>query len=554
MADATGEASGAPTVGALRALHLAIGALALLACTFEPPLAEPPPGPRLPFGLMIPPLAPLVESSSTKEFEDPGSLVAYHGMGCAESDESKDPVTLLVKQSQEIPRTMDHAAVILNGWNFLYLVGDHEVLGLVTGIFDIQRTVRDDGNHVLEWQAFGLIRDGNYDDPFRWCYHFTVVAWDGDAYAARVDQRDARGFFGDARGREVPFGWQTALSYHPSFVEVYPPGSAVAMILPRGFGFAWPEPNEDHNLLQLAYNLDPGAAFIADGKQYSTPSPNLGGADRAGRTYYSWETKTVFKDNALRRPYFTGELVSVASGPSLEAVQPPFTIVPLEDHSNCVPLGEEGLDRRSVRGLPYDVAIPVLTGWELAYVCNDQQVQAIGAWIGGFAYDPATSELRSDGRLAYTVRTLLHDRNGRDVQHSRHRVSVLGFRKMPPPPPAPSLSVLPDVMRFPYPDHRGRQATTRNALLTNFGNAAADRLAVAIVGPDASVFQLVSQHPAPYTLTPGSDELFTVRFAVPCGSPAPAASMSATLRIDTTEGRLEVPLSGQPYACATPEG
>jgi hypothetical protein len=107
---------------------------------------------------------------------------------------------------------------------------------------------------------------------------------------------------------------------------------------------------------------------------------------------------------------------------------------------------------------------------------------------------------------------------------------------------------------LPYPDHLGRPATTRNALLTNYGNAAAARLAVAVVGPDASLFQLVSQHPAPHTLAPGADELFTVRFAVPCGDPAPAASMSATLRIDTTEGRFEVPLSGQPYACASPEG
>lgn len=196
----------------------------------------------------------------------------------------------------------------------------------------------------------------------------------------------------------------------------------------------------------------------------------------------------------------------------------------------------------------------MLTGWELGYGGNDQQVQEIGVWIGGFDYGPATTQLQSNGRLSYTVRTVLHDRNGVDVQHSRHRMSMLGFRKMPPPPPAPSLSVLPDVMRFPYPDHRGRPATTRNALLTNFGNAAADRLAVSVLGPDASVFQLVSQHPAPQTLAPGADELFTVRFAVPCGSPAPAASMSATLRIDTTEGRFEVPLSGQPYPCVTSEG
>jgi hypothetical protein len=386
MAGVLAHAKRAPTTHAFRALQLGIGALALLACTFEPPPAQVPPGPLLPFGLRTPVLAPLLDSSSTKAFEDPGALVAYHGTGCAESDESKEPVTLLVKQSQEIPSAMDHAAVILNGWHFLYLYGDHEVLGLATGIFDVRRTVRDDGGHLLEWQAFGVIRDGNYDDPFGWCYHFTVVAWDGDAYAAQVDQRDNTGFNGDPIGREVPFGWQTALSFHPSFVEAYPAGSAVAMILPRGFGFAWPEENEDHNLLQLAYNLDPGAPSIAEGRQYSSPSPDLGGADRGGRAYYSWETKTVFKDNALRRPYYSGELVSVASGRGVEAVHPPFTVVPVEDRSNCVFFGNEGLDRRTVRGLPYDVAIPVLTGWELAYGCDDQQVQEIGAWIGGFHY------------------------------------------------------------------------------------------------------------------------------------------------------------------------
>ena len=38
-------------------------------------------------------------------------------------------------------------------------------------------------------------------------------------------------------------------------------------------------------------------------------------------------------------------------------------------------------------GLPYDVAIPVLTGWELSYGCDDAEVEEIGAWIGGFAYD-----------------------------------------------------------------------------------------------------------------------------------------------------------------------
>ena len=127
-------------------------------------------------------------------------------------------------------------------------------------------------------------------------------------------------------------------------------------------------------------------------------------------------------------------------------------------------------------GLSYDVAIPVLTGWELSYGCDDAEVEEIGAWIGGFAYDPATSELSSDGLLAYTIRTVLHDQRGVDVQHSRYRVGVLGFRKMPPPPPAPRLFVVPDVLRFPFPDHLGRPATRRSALLSNYGNVPADRL------------------------------------------------------------------------------
>lgn len=114
MAQALAEASNGATRDAVRAFQLGLGVLALSACTFEPPPADVPPGPRLPFGLLVPP---------------------------------------------------------------------------------------------LEWQAFGLIRDGGYDDPFRWCYHFTVLAWDGDVYAAQVDQRDNRGLNGDPVGREVPFGW-----------------------------------------------------------------------------------------------------------------------------------------------------------------------------------------------------------------------------------------------------------------------------------------------------------------------------------------------------------
>jgi hypothetical protein len=477
--------------------------------------------------------------------------VAYQGVGCAESDQSVAPRILLVKQSQEIPSTLSHAAVVLSGWHFRFLQGDHELLGLATGIFDIKRSGRDDTTHLLEWQAFGVMRDGNFGDPFRWCYRFTVLAWDSDAYALQVDQRDTHVFNGDAVGRDVPFGWETALSFHPSYVEVPSGGSGSTVILPRGFGFAWLGDDEDHNLLQLAYNLEPGARFISHDKQYTLGTPDLGGADQVGR-YYSWETKTIFKDNALRRNYAFGELVSAASGHGTEAVHPPFTIVPVEDHSNCVPVGKAESESRSIGGVSFDVAIPVLTGWDLSYVCNDRHVQEIGVWLEDFVYNPGTPRPSSNGRLDYTIRSVLRDDGGGGAIY-RHRMSVLGLRKLPPPPPpAPSLTIIPEVLRFPaYP---GGPLTTRNAFLDNLGNAAATRTTVAIVGPDATLFQLASQHPATRTLGPGDSEQFVLRFSEPCrGTQVGVVSRSATLRIDTSQGRFDVPMLGQPTPCPAPE-
>ena len=269
-------------------------------------------------------------------------------MGCAESDRwEEEPVTLLVRQSQAIPSALSHAAVILNGWHFTYLNGDHEVLGLATGLFDIQRSVRDDGSDLLEWQAFGAIRDGGYDDPFRWCYHFTVVAWDGAAYAALVDQRDARGLIGDAQGREVPFGWQTSLSFHPSYVEAYPAGSRR-----RDDPAAWlrlrlARARARITICCTAYNLDPGAPFIADGRQYSTPGPALDGADRAGRNLLQLGQQDGLQGQRAQATLSHGRARLGRFRPWSRGGPATFTIVPFEDQSGiCAALVQDGLDQR----------------------------------------------------------------------------------------------------------------------------------------------------------------------------------------------------------------
>ena len=73
---------------------------------------------------------------------------------------------------------------------------------------------------------------------------------------------------------------------------------------------------------------------------------------------------------------------------------------------------------------------------------------------------------------------------------------------------------------------------------------------VAVIGPDASAFQLVSQHQPPRPWRPAGMSCSRCALWCPAALRGRAVSLSAALRIETTEGRFEVPLMGQPYPCA----
>lgn len=518
--------------------------LLLPGCTFRPPTATP-----LPLDPGDVPLAPLIDATSTPVFVDPGAMQVYHGRGCAETAGADLPTILRVRQSQAIPRSLDHAMVLLNGWRLSYFDGDHEIQGLGTGILTINRRPLDDANHLLEWEAYGALFDQNGDDPYRWCYHFTVVAWDDDSYRASVAQRDSLAF--QEQPPVDPGRWTTALAVQPGYVDL----AAVlgsrrenVTVVPRGFAFIWAQ-SDDHNLLQLAYDLAPGDRYVAADARYHAPPPALAGSDRVAG-FWSWESKTVFKDNALRRDYYTGEIVSVVAGPGTRSVHPPFTLVPQEDRRNCVSLGEANSDGRVIEGVPFDVAIPVLTGWDLSYVCDDEHVAEIGVWLDGFTYTPG--EHSGQGRLEYLVHYRLKDEDGGNANRFRHRMSLLGFyrTKEPPPPPSASLTILPELLRFPTVDHRGRPAILRNVFIDNFGNAPATRSAIGIAGPDAAFFRLEGVIPASRTIGPGESEDYRLRFDIPCSTaPDPSHSWQATLRIETSEGPFEVPMIGREYPC-----
>src|SRR3972149_1822237 len=91
-------------------------------------------------------------------FEEPGTIIVYHGFGCAESNKSGTEDIIKVEGSQDIPAYATNATVFLNGWHLQYLDSDHHVAGLGTLI----RNIRLEGQ-TLKWEAHGALSDHNFD-------------------------------------------------------------------------------------------------------------------------------------------------------------------------------------------------------------------------------------------------------------------------------------------------------------------------------------------------------------------------------------------------------
>jgi len=182
----------------------------------------------------------------------------------------------------------------------------------------------------------------------------------------------------------------------------------------------------DHQILQAAYNLDHGEIFMEKGEKYQK---GLGDTTRGDNSivdqgYVSWKTYAIFKDNAGRRGYRFGEIVSGLGGSEVEVVQPPFAILPIEDDSGilsgCGVISNPVVTTdHQIDTVPYKYAIPMLTGWDLRHLCEDEKIQEIGAWIGDWSYDP-----NNPGTLRYKFSSALLG----DGFYSRHKVTVLGLR------------------------------------------------------------------------------------------------------------------------------
>lgn len=387
------------------------------------------------------PVKQLISNQQNLVFEDQGTIIVYHGSGCSQSNKLNASGTqdvIKVEQSLVIPKYATNATVFLNGWQLQYLNSDNHVAGLGTLLRHI---VLDRG--TLQWEAAGVLSDNNFDNPYNWCYYYTVVAWNSSKINLSVDHIDgscdpndqskANFFIADNTGTTTALSSFPAFLQNPNFAS-----SKTIAILPRGFGFDWKGGN-DHHLLQLVYNLDHTEIFVENGKKYkkkdgdvtplpvSTPTP----ASQVDSGYVSWDTYAILKDNDTRRDYTFGELVSGLGGNDVGVIQPPFSILPEQGAGfggACFGGVSPGIQTQEfvIENVPYDYAIPMLTGWELSYGClGDQHVRQIGVWLAEIRYDKTPG--LPLGTLHYKLSYILHDDSG-NYGFNNSKVTVLGLR------------------------------------------------------------------------------------------------------------------------------
>jgi hypothetical protein len=379
------------------------------------------------------PLTASVQTSPIVGLENLGTIKVMNGSGTATLDHGD---FIRVEHGVAIPDYANKATVFLNGWKLSYRgADDQNVVGLST----LVSRIRLEGKK-LTWNAMGILSDNHADEPYTWTYYYTVIAWNDTVLDVRVNHDDADNFCQPGTGASDNFyfapnrGTSTALSSFSSFLQNpdFPPIGTVA-ILPRGFGFSW---NNDHNLLQLAYNLDYGETFVEHGKKYQKafeeiPAPLPTPSSSLDARFISWNTYSIIKDNELRYNYQFGEMVSALGGRDVGVRQPPFSILPLEELGGnaCIPQGDfHGVHTEDfvIENVPSEYAIPMLTGWELRYPCDDENVKEIGIWIDKWQYvkDPTAAT----GRLSYTLSSVLRDKDDNPGHNRRHKVTILGLR------------------------------------------------------------------------------------------------------------------------------
>ena len=353
-------------------------------------------------------------------FEDAGKFIMLEGSQCTEQTHGPDSATMLI--TLDMPAYVNHGTVVLNGWDLRYLHKDHEVRSMRADITHSKLVTDSSGPSMLVFEVEGELSDQNRDDAYEFCIYYTGFGFNSTWIDARIEgdyngintwtlQRDSEGPIATLESM-----WNDgALKDTDSIV-----------VIPRGFSFQfdnqfecelrfppcrWNDP-ADHQLRQVAYSL-----FQTD----ASPNP-----DRNPH----WVAQTIFKDNGTRTHWIKAR-TALIGGNSVKLRADFLPLNPRSGKTNICRNGVDGIvhtETFRIYDLPYDYAVPMLTGWDLNYECEDQHVQRAGIWIHDIRFDP-----NSNG-LEYKLSSILRDKNGTPSFNAFHRVSVLGLNRSPTPP------------------------------------------------------------------------------------------------------------------------
>lgn len=382
-----------------------------------------------------PPLeAPRTVATATTRvaaFEDPNVLLIEQEKACARSDQSGTETRVVVDGEKVLPAYATAATVFQNGWEVRYLGSDHHVAQMQSEIFNI----RKEGN-TLRWGATGHIRDKNFDDGYEWCYHYVVVAWNQAVIDAIAQDETPTLSLGFSAQRETALVSAAAFKGDLRFV-----GKTGATALPEGFLFDWGGDNfleafpklgdvdqEDHHLMQVAYNMGPSELYIQVDKTYDTVFAPLipTAASRVDDGFVSWESHAIFKDNSGKRKFLFLDRFSGLAGNSVGVIYPAYSIHPAEDagaFTGCITgFASVTTTEHVIENIPFQYAWPVLSGWNLVFECEDQHVTQVGVWLHDISY--------AAGTLRYKVSSILRDKNSDPGFGASHQVFVLGFNRI----------------------------------------------------------------------------------------------------------------------------
>jgi hypothetical protein len=425
-ADRAHPALAARPLLATTVVALAATALNLLqACSFTPPSSLETPEDVY----AIIDAAPYVEATFRDRWvvvDEPGKLHVQHGQSCASATEaaSETYVGMRIGESVRLPAGYV-GTVYQNGYDLRYDSKDHEVVGLGAAIYNVHLL-----NDILFWDAGGVISDHNGDDDYRWCYAYTVVAWPKPAsgrfglpIVPLGPYLDIEAVHAD-RHAALIFTDKQVGSVHAIRGKYTSPGKPPRAVLPTGFASAFS--NDEHHLLQFGFDL-------------GTPT------FRGKRA--RWRSTVVLKDNDVRS-FRSAELVSVLRGQSVRQFQPqhariesghgsPATVVndiklkARDDRSCGAVVGTPPVKQRTmaVTTPPYRWAMPMLTGWDLAEICDDEHKRRVGVWISDFSYSRAPGE--SVGTLRYTISSTFVDKEPLGFVDAL-QIDVLGFDMVEP--------------------------------------------------------------------------------------------------------------------------